>query len=67
MGEHVVGLPRDPVALQLSGLGDAELLFRSRPFALTAGELPPGPDEHPQGEHGHDTDDAEHALQPIRL
>jgi hypothetical protein len=66
MGEHVVHFPRDPVALHLPGLGDAELLFGRRPFALDEGELTPRPDEHSQRQHRHDTDDAEHALPPIR-
>jgi hypothetical protein len=66
MGEHIVHLPRDPVALHLSGLGYAELLFGRRPFALDEGELTPCPDEHPQREHRYDTDDAQHALPPIR-
>ena len=66
MGEYVVHLPRDPAALHLPGLGDADLLFGRRTFALDEGELPPRPDEHPQREHRHDTDDAEHALPPIR-
>ena len=66
MGQYIVHLPRDPVALHLPGLGDADLLFGRRTFALDEGELPPCPDEHPQREHGHDTDDAEHGLPPIR-
>lgn len=65
MREHVMHLPSDPVALHLPGLGDAELLGRGRTFSLDQGELPPGPDEHPPREHPHNTDDTEHALQPV--
>ena len=66
MAEHVVHFPCEPVALHLPRLGDAEFLFGGRPFALDDGELPPCSDEHPQGKHRNDADDAEHALQPVR-
>ncbi|RAO48847.1 hypothetical protein ONO86_02716 [Micromonospora noduli] len=54
MGQHVVHLPGDPGAFEVAGLGDPQLLLRLGPLGPLPqrhDQLPPGPHEHPPGQH----------------
>jgi hypothetical protein len=66
VGQHIVHLPGDPVAFGLADLGDPQFLFRLDPPRPFTHGLPPGPDEHPPGEHRCDAEDSQHDLPPGR-